>query len=294
LYVKWLQAAGIRVVPVPWKTQTPDDVANLNWYLERINGVLLPGGQLGSDTEVFSQYFQTIQHIFKYTVDRNRQGDPFVFWGTCQGFEMINAVAAGTPDILLDIFSGMKPLSMSVNFTEFGKTKSTMFGVEGGDAPWGGTPQSVIDYMENYPTTVNWHKRGIAPCEYSGSANPDIAPCTNASWNVPNSTLGEFMIPLATTLDPTGKEFVAAAQAIDDLKIFTVQFHPEKPIADFRRDAIFHDHRSVAVAQYLALFLRDQLVMNNHTFDSAEQANGRTIENYRYSQMGWGVQVYFI
>ena len=293
LYVKWAQSAGIRVVPVPYKTDTPEEVALLRWYLDRVNGILLPGGQLGMGTTTFDRYFNTVRYIFNYTLERNTQHrDPFVFWGTCQGFEMINAAAAGTTDILHEGFTGMSPLMMAVNFTDFGKRGSMMFGTENGtgDAPWG-TPRRVVDYMENYPTTANWHQRGIHPCEYATSSSPA---CANSSWVTPGSTLGRFMTPIATSTDTSGNEFVAAAEAVDGIKIFTIQFHPEKPMCDFRRDAITHDHRSLCVSQYLALFLRDQLTQNSHAFDTPEQANSLTIENHKYAQIGWGVQIYFI
>ncbi|CUG91781.1 peptidase, putative [Bodo saltans] len=42
LYVKWLDAVGVRTVPLPWNA----DWESMRQILDSVNGVLLPGGDL--------------------------------------------------------------------------------------------------------------------------------------------------------------------------------------------------------------------------------------------------------
>ena len=274
IYVTWLHSAGIRVVPIPWQIDTPAQRANMDWLLARVNGVLFTGGVLDAEPPIIEHYFATVQYVYAYTQQRNLQGDPFVLWGTCQGFQLINAAAAGTMSVIQNGFVGMDPLMMSVDFTSNAAT-SKMFGTAP-DSDEFKCPSEVIDYASKYPTTLNWHHEGISP---------------NAGTQYP--LLGAALHNLALSVDTAGRQFVAAVEGIN-ATIFAVQFHPERVTSDFSNDAIGHDHRSQAVSQYLSLFLRDQLTKNGHSFDTPEQANSMTIENYPVSNQGWGNEIYYI
>ena len=110
--VRLLEAAGVRVVPFPWNATKEKRL----WLAKRVNGVLFPGGGItGKRTN--DEYFNNMQEIFDWAIEWNKQGDPFMLWGTCMGFQYINACAARSRDIITWPFPGMEPLMMPLNFT---------------------------------------------------------------------------------------------------------------------------------------------------------------------------------
>jgi len=89
-YVKFLEAAGARVVPL--RFDAPRD--RLTSTLEGLNGVLYPGG--GASLAADSPFFQGAQFIWEHAIKTNQAGKPFPVWGTCLGFELISVLGAGT------------------------------------------------------------------------------------------------------------------------------------------------------------------------------------------------------
>jgi gamma-glutamyl hydrolase len=262
IYVKWVESAGIRVVPISWNSNTTD----IDYLLDRVNGVLLPGGIIEGDKPVYDAYFNAVQHIFDRIIGYNANGNPVVLWGTCQGFEMINAAAARSLSVILPGFEGMNPLMMNVNFTP-AAISSKLFGQ---------APENILSSMTTNFTTLNWHDKGITPEEYA----------TNAK-------LSSILRPLSTTNDVKGRTFVSALEGIN-AAIFATQFHPERPPYEFDNDLIGHDEDALRVSNYLAMFLREQLMKNNHTFEHPSLLDRLTIENYAMANQGWGVQVYYV
>jgi gamma-glutamyl hydrolase len=277
IYVTWLHSAGIRVVPIPWKIDTPAEKSNMDWLLARVNGILFTGGVLDADVPILNHYFETVKYVYAYTQHRNKvENDPFAMWGTCQGFQLISAAAAGSLAVIEDGFVGMDPSMLPMQLTP-DAANSRMFGT----APNSNDDEfkcsaDVVTYVSKFPTTLNYHHEGVPP---------------TAAAQYPS--LGAELRTLGISADTTGRQFVAAVEGVNT-SIFAVQFHPERVTSDFSNSAITHDHRSMAVSQYLALFLRDRLAANSHSFDTPEQGNSMTIENYPASNQGWGNMIYYI
>jgi gamma-glutamyl hydrolase len=77
-YVKWVESAGGRVVPISstmWTEAQYDEV------FSQINGLLLPGG--GAEPS------EGMKYLFAKAVKANKEGDYFPVWGTCLGFQLI-------------------------------------------------------------------------------------------------------------------------------------------------------------------------------------------------------------
>ena len=72
-YVKYLEMAGARVVPIDFFS-TPAQIDSL---FDSLNGVLFPGGG--------SPFPETAQYVFDKVVAANDAGDYFPLWGTCMG-----------------------------------------------------------------------------------------------------------------------------------------------------------------------------------------------------------------
>ena len=88
-YVKSLEAAGARVIPILYN----EPMASLLNKLERVNGILFPGG--GGD------YMDVANLILDYAIQQNDQGKFYPIWGTCLGFERIAMLTAKYPDNVL-------------------------------------------------------------------------------------------------------------------------------------------------------------------------------------------------
>ncbi|XP_023235548.1 gamma-glutamyl hydrolase-like [Centruroides sculpturatus] len=85
-YVKFLEAAGARVVPILVnKTQ-----AYYEDLFISLNGVLFPGGSARLAT---SGYGKAGKIIFDLAIKANERGDYFPLWGTCLGFELLSYLA---------------------------------------------------------------------------------------------------------------------------------------------------------------------------------------------------------
>jgi gamma-glutamyl hydrolase len=266
-YVRWLEAAGIRVVPLIW---------NLTWsaklpILQNINGVLFPGGSLGG--EHFTHYVNNATEIFNYAVTRNHDNsDPFFLWGTCQGFQVLGVIAAQTQDVLKCIYHGVDPQMMSLNFTSY-QPESVMFGARAT------SPQNIVSILKTQNSTLNWHSCGINPSDFESHI----------------ATMGKIFTVISTNTDVNGLPFISSYEGSQNgLNFFATQFHPERVPYEFSNDIIGHTPDDVRVSQYLALFIRSRLKMNNHTYPSAAAANSATVENFPLINLGWGSEVYWI
>ncbi|XP_025089656.1 LOW QUALITY PROTEIN: uncharacterized protein LOC112561388 [Pomacea canaliculata] len=87
-YIKYLEQAGARVVPI----RAGEQEDYYNNLFSKINGALFPGGSV-SVTE--SQYARTGRILYNLTLKAAAVGDIFPLWGTCLGFELLNTITAG-------------------------------------------------------------------------------------------------------------------------------------------------------------------------------------------------------
>ena len=100
-YVKWLETAGARAVPI-WYDE-PN--ATLDAKLAAVNGVLLPGGD--SDVSRGTPLRATAERIVRAALDARDAGDYFPVWGTCMGFQLLALVVADDPlDAPLEPYDG--------------------------------------------------------------------------------------------------------------------------------------------------------------------------------------------
>jgi gamma-glutamyl hydrolase len=263
-YVRWLEAAGVRVVPFPWNATA----AKREWLMKRVNGVLFPGGDLGGKNG--DQYFANMQAIFDLTMKWNAAGDPFMLWGTCMGFQFLNACAARTREVISWPYPGMEPLMMPLNFTA-AQPGSRLFG----DMT---TPKLLRDTLQFTPSTLNWHQAAVLPSAFEKYPS-----------------LGELFTPITLNTAPHNgsTQFVSAVEA-KAANIHAVQFHPERPPYEFSNDGIGHAPGDIAVSRFLADFVAKRLRMNNHSFDTPGQAEALMIENHPSSYSGWGMVTYWL
>lgn len=244
-YVKYAEAGGARVVPIPFDSSP----AKLSALLDRLNGVLLTGG---GDVAADSPYFRTVGLIIQHSLASHAAQAVFPVWGTCLGMESMVSYLAETPDVL-DRFDA-KNISLPVWFIA---ADSALFPVE---RP-GATRARTLMHTGNI--TLNSHHWGVTPERFHSDAR-----------------LHKYLRPIALSRDRQGKVFVAIMEGIR-APIFATQFHPEKSIFEWLADEdIDHSPQARDAMRYLGDFFIDQARLSSNAFASEEEFLALSIYNY--------------
>lgn len=252
-YVKWIEAAGARAVPLGYSWTD----AQVDALLGQVNGVLFPGGG--------STYPPSAARAVNVSLTLAEAGETLPVWGTCLGFEWINQIIGG---ITLTGSYDSENYSIPLDFVDAdAAVGSRMLGgldseVGSSDGICGGTSGSpfvsqrsatvpyrrarfaqVRDALGAENITMNNHGYGVAPATFAASA-----------------ALSGFFDVLSTNLDRKGKEFVSTIEASDDkYAVFGTQWHPEKCQFEWGLspdgtpyEAHSHSPHAVAASQHLA------------------------------------------
>ena len=148
-YVKYIEAAGGRVVPILTTTSEQE----LDMIFQSINGVLFPGG----DVSIFtSKYYKNAESLYRKAVKANSNGDFFPIWGTCLGFQTLASITAGVEVVSP---SDAVNIAMPLNLTDdaFG---SRMFK---------GASKDLLMNLENEAMTYNYHYNCVSPDTFDGN-----------------------------------------------------------------------------------------------------------------------------
>ena len=174
-YVKFLESAGARVVPIKIN-QHPETVSEL---LSSINGVLFPGG----DADIAnSAYQKNAKMVYDYAIQERNKGKVFPVWGTCLGFQQLAALVAGS-DSVLSLSSGTWDVSM--NLSDLDKTGRM---------------------VENMSSDL-FHAATVEPLTYNAHYN-----CVSVDTFNNNGALKDFFKVLSTNVDANGKLFISTVE----------------------------------------------------------------------------------
>ncbi|XP_078136573.1 gamma-glutamyl hydrolase isoform X2 [Sander vitreus] len=240
-YVKFLESAGARVVPV-MINQTLEEYKTL---FNSINGILYPGGGVSI---ISSGYQRAAKIFYELAIEANKRGDYFPVWGTCLGFEQLAVLTSGKTVLSSTNTSGV-PLPL--DFTNETKD-SRMFK---------GFPAELMEDLANEPLTENSHKWSLAVLTLNT-----------------NEELKKFYKVLSTNTD--GKtEFVSTMEAYD-YPIYGSQWHPEKNAFEWGRPYIPHSPSAVKTTFYMAEFFVNEARRNFHRFESEDEESKALIYNY--------------
>uniref|UniRef100_A0A3Q2E2Y6 folate gamma-glutamyl hydrolase n=1 Tax=Cyprinodon variegatus TaxID=28743 RepID=A0A3Q2E2Y6_CYPVA len=141
-YVKFLEAAGARVVPV-MINMTMEEYKTL---FSSINGVLYPGGGVSI---ISSGYQRAAKAFYDLAIEANKQGDYFPVWGTCLGFEQLMYLTSGKS---LLSFTNTSGIALPLNFTEDVK----------GSRMFKAFPPELMRALSSEPLTENSHHWSLA------------------------------------------------------------------------------------------------------------------------------------
>jgi len=242
-YVKWLEAAGARVVPLKY------DMKGLSETLKHINGVLLPGGS----QSMTGKYGEALKTIFQHSLKSYDEGNPFPLWGTCLGFEELVCLAAQSTSVLDGSYDSENlPLPLKL---ESGAQKSRFFA---------NMPDSMIKVIQTKNVTYNNHAHGVKPDKFSS-----------------NSVLGKFFNVLSTNTDRKGKKFVSTIEG-RVYPIWGTQWHPEKVSFEWNENlSILHTSESVAINMYPVTFFVDQCRQNKNKYPTKTAEESDLIYNFK-------------
>lgn len=260
-YVKYLESAGARVVPINYYSSKSD----LDKVFSSINGLFFPGGG--------AVFPQSAQYMFDKAVAANDAGDFFPVWGTCMGFQWLLISASRNADILDPPSGQMDAYNLSIPLDFTAEAKSSRLFSDAG---------KLFGVLAKENVTMNNHHYGIFTDHFYQT-----------------DSLSSFFKVLSTNKDRKGVEFISTIEAFK-YPIYGSQWHPEKNNFEYGKtdgipnEAIDHSPDAVAVSQYTATFFVDQARNNFHKFPSATEEDAALIDNYPPSKTtGSFMQTYF-
>lgn len=247
-YVKFLESAGARVVPV-MINQTMEEYKRL---FNSINGILFPGGGVSI---ISSGYEKAAAIFYNLAIEANKRGDYFPVWGTCLGFEQLSYLTSGK---LLLSHTNTSGVALPLIFTNVSK-ESRMFR---------GFPLELMKALGSEPLTENSHQWSL----------------TVESFNS-NAELSRFYKVLSTNVDDGKIEFVSTIEAYD-YPIYGTQWHPEKNAFEWTRPYIPHSPAAIKTTFYMADFFVSEAKKSLHRFASKDELQKALIYNYNSSYTG--------
>lgn len=251
-YVKFLESAGARVVPV-FVNKEHDYYVNL---FNSINGVLFPGGSASLAASGYSSAAKTLLNLAIAEHDNN--GTHFPVWGTCLGMEQLLYLQAGQS--VMKACSG-KNLPASLSFTpDFRRT-----------GLFNHLPRALEWALKQRNITYNFHQWCITPQNFSRYG------------------LDNFYEVLSTSRDRDSLEFISTIQA-KRYPIYATQWHPEKAAFEWvdtpHYHYIPHTEAAVEAMQFVANFFVSEARRNFHSFSSPGEEAKALIYNYNVTYMG--------
>lgn len=224
-YVKFLESAGARVVPIPFNAP----LANLTTLFAQLNGLLYPGG--GADlADPTSPFLVAATHLYNLALASNDQGNYFPLWGTCLGFQTLSVMTAKSSSVLA---SGFDSENLPLTLDMMAAAKSSRI--------YGTAPAEIYTTLTTEAVTMNNHQDGVTPASFT--SNPNLA----AFYNL-----------LSTNVDRKGRPFASTIEG-KNYPVYGVQWHPEKNAWEWTpNEDIPHSATAVAVCEYMAKFFVDE------------------------------------
>jgi gamma-glutamyl hydrolase len=240
-YTHWLASAGVRSVVIHYNT--PQD--QLLQQLSQLNGALFTGG--GLDFKAHPTFYATAKAIYNYAVQTATQtpNNKFVLWGTCQGHQVIQTIAAGDDFSILHCdYKGVDNAMLPLQMTD--KAYSSRFFSLVNTS---NSPATLWEDMTTKNSTANAHECGISPSLYTSNAK------LAASLNLLSTNVDINGLPFSTTVEHKFAE------------IYSFQNHYEIPQTWWISN-VNHRPSTIEVSRYGSSFFASRLRMNNNSFPS--------------------------
>nr|XP_009671852.1 PREDICTED: gamma-glutamyl hydrolase [Struthio camelus australis] len=247
-YVKFLESAGARVVPI--RLSLSDE--EYDKLFHSINGILFPGGGVDLRT---SKYAKVAKIFYQKALEANDKGDYFPIWGTCLGHEELTYLTSG--EILL-VNTNTDGFAFPLNFTSVAKN-SRLFR---------NFPEDILHAFATEPLTSNFHVWSLSVQNFTK-----------------NEKLYNFYNVLTTnTADEL--EFISTMEAYK-YPIYGVQWHPEKNAYEWKNSSgIPHSSLAIRASYYMADFFVNEARKNLHSFPTKDEETKELIYNYTPTYTG--------
>ncbi|XP_066527797.1 zgc:171566 [Hoplias malabaricus] len=241
-YVKYLESAGARVVPIRIN-DTEEEYTKLFYA---INGLLLPGG----DVDLQKSQFSRVSKIFyELAIKANDAADYFPIWGTCQGFQQLT-VLTSNKNLLTS--TNTKAVALPLVFSQ-GSQNSRLFK---------SFPKDLFLALSEENITSNFHSWSLSVQNYTR-----------------NAKLKRFYKVLSTNTDGK-KEFISTMEAYR-YPFYAVQWHPEKsPFEWIDKPGMIHSVSAVRASFYTASFFVSEAMKNQHRFPTPQEEEKALIYNH--------------
>ncbi|KAF4316712.1 hypothetical protein BBO99_00008461 [Phytophthora kernoviae] len=248
-YVKWVESAGGRVVPIPYNAPKP----YLEKLLPQLNGLLFPGGAAIVNDRA--------ELLFQLALELNDRGVHFPVWATCLGFEWLVQLTTKDLGSLTQGLDSMN-ITLPLNFTEAAPS-SRLFS--------SASPE-LYSWLAEKPITMNNHEQGITPERFAGY-----------------QSLLDFYTILATNVDRRGVEFISAFEAkkypVYAVQFHpeknSFEYGEYRDGTPF--EVIDHSREGVKSGQFFANFFVDEARKNDQQFDDPAMERKALIYNYHTS-----------
>ncbi|XP_073246520.1 gamma-glutamyl hydrolase-like [Porites lutea] len=245
-YVKFIESAGARVVPI----RIDSSKEELEELFNSVNGVLFPGG---GASLADSGYLTTGKILYDLAVKACDSGDRFPLWGACLGFEMLNVLTSDKDQDEILTSCDAENYSIPLDFTS-DACHSKMFR---------SAPADIMKTLKEQNVTLNNHIKCIPVEKF---------------WA--DKKISEFFYVLSTNKDRKGLEFISTIEG-KKYPFFGTQWHPEKSQFEWEpKEAIDHSPDAIRIGQYMANFFVNQARGNTHKFSTEEEEEKALIYKY--------------
>lgn len=251
-YVKWLESAGARVVPI--FLNKPN--VYYTHLLSQINGVLLTGG---GNPLTHTHYSNAADLILSWALRANAHDNYFPVWGTCLSFQKFATYfTASSLDwaTRCDMDDIALPLDIPANVTE---KSSKVFASDG--------TTGIINILRQNNVTANYH----------------ISCLSTEYWYWNRNLTSQF-----TVLSTNTFHNITSVSMIEHRKypLYASVWHPEKNqfewVVGRGVGHISHDQEAIQVGQYFANFLVGEARKNGQKFANATEEAETLMYNFNH------------
>jgi gamma-glutamyl hydrolase len=253
--VTWVEAAGARVVPIPY--DAPE--AELDLLFASVNGIIFTGGET-KIKDLNGQYMQTAGYLLNKTnIAKREHNDHIPLWGTCMGLQTLSILVSQDASVLSSNAFDSEAFSIPLDLNP--DVKPAQSRILQSLSP------TITKYITTENITCNLHHDGVAPSNFKKS-----------------KSLTDYFHIISTNFDRKGKEFVSTIEA-KDVPVYGAQWHPERPQFEFSEvtegeQNIDHGAHAVKAMQAFARFFVGEARMNDHAFASFADEQKRLIYNF--------------
>jgi len=244
-YVKWVESAGARVVPI-FYDMTDEQI---KYRFSLINGLLLPGG--GAKLHPGHKFYDTANLLVNLALDANDAGDFFPIHGTCLGLETLSIIITQNYTLLGDFDA--EDAAAPLLYTEEADNSDFIQGL----------PEDVQKALHSSAIAMENHAKGLSMTAYKE-----------------NHKLEAFFKVISLSIDKSGNPYISTLEA-RKYPVVATQWHPEKNSYEWTPTLhIPHSNEAIRASQEVANYFIRQARRNMHKMVNQLQEDDMVIYNY--------------